>query len=46
MCKFTQELLIRYTSQKNEGSDQIVSTISAQITYNVVENDGKITNLQ
>lgn len=41
-----REIVKREPCQKNEGSDQIVSTTSAQITYNVIENDGKITNLQ
>lgn len=41
-----QETMKREPSEKKEGTDQIVSTISAQITYNVIENDGKITNLQ
>lgn len=42
----TCETTRRESNDKKEDSDCIVSTISAQITYNVIENDGKITNLQ
>lgn len=41
-----REVMKRESSEKKEDADQIISTISAQITYNVIENDGKITNLQ
>ena len=41
-----RETLRRENSKDEKSSDLIVSTTSAQITYNVIENDGKITNLQ
>ena len=40
------ETMRRESNDKKEDEDCIVSTISAQITYNVIENDGKITNLR
>lgn len=42
----TIETMRRESNDKKEDEDCIVSTISAQITYNVIENDGKITNLR
>lgn len=41
-----RETARRENGKDEESPDLIVSTISAQITYNVIENDGKITNLQ
>lgn len=40
------EVTRREPGEKKDDTDQIISTISAQITYNVIENDGRITNLQ
>jgi len=41
-----RETARREAGKEEDSPDRIVSTISAQITYNVIENDGKITNLQ